>query len=260
MGILRILGSCSGTEPMPGRHHTSLAVTVGDRNYFFDAGENCAHTAHTMGVDVMKTRAVFISHCHFDHIGGLAGLFWTIRKIKGREKREIADGEVKVYIPLLETWECVCRIQELAGKGKPFPMRAWAQRPEVGTFYDDGAVKVIGYPSHHIPDYEDGTCSCFTYRIEAEGKKIVFSGDIGKPEDLIPAVENGCDLLLCETGHHTVESICRFAETHSVKKLIFLHHGREILENRPTVSEAIGTCRIPVTISNDRDVVNFSEI
>ena len=260
MSILRILGSCSGTEPMPERHHTSLVFTVGDRNYFFDAGENCAHTAHTMGVDVMKTRAVFISHCHFDHVGGLAHLFWTIRKLKGREKREIADGEVKVFIPLPEVWECVCRIQELAGKGKPFPMRNWAKRPEFGTFFDDGAMKVTGYPSHHIADYEDGTCSCFTYRIETEGKKIVFSGDIGKPEDLIPAVEEGCDLLLCETGHHTVESVCRFAEAHGVKKLIFLHHGREILENRPTVAEAINACAVPVSIANDKDVVDLSEI
>lgn len=260
MSVLRILGSCSGTEPMPGRHHTSLVFTVNDRNYFFDAGENCAHMAHTTGVDMMKTRAVFISHCHFDHVGGLAHLFWTIRKLRTRDKREIADGEVKVFIPLPEVWECVCRIQELAGKGKPFPMRAWAKRPEFGTFYDDGAFKVTGFAAHHFPDYEDGTCSCFSYRIETEGKKIVFSGDIGKPEDLVPVVEGGCDLLLCETGHHTVQSVCDFAESHGVKKLILVHHGREVLEGRPTVMEAIRGCRIPVTVANDADVVDFSDI
>ena len=37
---LHILGSCSGTEPMPGRHQTSLALETGGSLYFLDAGEN----------------------------------------------------------------------------------------------------------------------------------------------------------------------------------------------------------------------------
>ena len=46
MVTVHILGSCAGTEPMPGRMHTSLALTVGKRLYFFDAGEGCSWTAH----------------------------------------------------------------------------------------------------------------------------------------------------------------------------------------------------------------------
>ena len=58
MAIIHILGSCAGTEPMPGRNHTSLTLSVGDRLYFFDAGESCSWTAHRLGLDLLQTRAI----------------------------------------------------------------------------------------------------------------------------------------------------------------------------------------------------------
>ncbi len=62
---LHIFGTCGGSEPMPGRHHVSFAVEHRDRLYWFDAGESCSYTAHLMcGVDLMRIRAVFISHTH----------------------------------------------------------------------------------------------------------------------------------------------------------------------------------------------------
>ena len=61
---LHFLGTCAGTEPMPGRKHASVAVEVGDRLYWFDAGEGCSYTAHLMGLDLLKIKAVFISHLY----------------------------------------------------------------------------------------------------------------------------------------------------------------------------------------------------
>ena len=62
MLTLTFLGTCSGTEPMPGRHHQSFVIEAGGIYYWFDAGENCAHRAYTSGIDVTRVRAVFISH------------------------------------------------------------------------------------------------------------------------------------------------------------------------------------------------------
>ena len=105
MPRIRILGSCSGTEPMPDRHHTSIVITQNNSNYFFDAGENCSRLAHLGGVELLNTRAVFISHTHYDHIGGLMGLFWNIRKLCAVKKTLPTYTEIPLFIPELESWQ-----------------------------------------------------------------------------------------------------------------------------------------------------------
>ena len=98
--ILHVLGSCAGTEPMPGRHHTSVALEAGGRLYVLDAGEGCAYTAHLLGLDLMNLQAVFLSHTHMDHIGGLAHLLWTMRKLcvlSPENSRRMQDREIPVF-------------------------------------------------------------------------------------------------------------------------------------------------------------------
>ena len=108
---IHILGSCSGTEPFPGRHHTSLAIELPDSLFFLDAGETCSYTAHLMGLDLLKTRAVFISHCHMDHIGGLPNLLWTIRKLSVVKQKLPVSPVIHTYLPCLDSYEGMMALQ-----------------------------------------------------------------------------------------------------------------------------------------------------
>ena len=100
MAKIHFLGTCSGTEPMKNMHHTSTLLEVDGYLYWFDAGECCVHTAYTSGVDVMKSRAVFVTHPHIDHVGGLANLLFVFDKMIIREGRQlINENELDIFFP-----------------------------------------------------------------------------------------------------------------------------------------------------------------
>lgn len=246
-----ILGSCAGTEPMPNRNHTSWTLSVGDKLYFFDTGECCSWTAHRLGLDLLQTRAIFISHVHHDHTAGLAGLMENIRALIYKKKMPLATDDLQLYIPELDVWENVYQFLKYTTDGHKTAYTITAEEPKPGVFYNDGAVKVSAFETLHMKKTEDGRCRSFAYRIETEGKTIVFSGDIRELAELTPVIGEGCDVLLCETGHHSVKAVCDFAENAGVKKLVFVHNGREILNGKPTVREAIDNCAIAAVISED---------
>lgn len=54
---------------------------------------------------------------------------------------------------------------------------------------------------------------------------MVYSGDFGYIDDFASPLGDGCDLFLAETGRHKVKDLCDFAESHSLEKLLFYHHG-----------------------------------
>ena len=59
---ITVLGSCSGTEPYPCRHQTSVAIETGGQVYFIDAGENAGYASYLGGVPQQDTAAIFITH------------------------------------------------------------------------------------------------------------------------------------------------------------------------------------------------------
>ncbi len=257
MAKLTILGTSSGTEPMPGRLHTSLALEAGGATYFFDAGEGCSRSAHLGGIDLMKTKAIFLSHTHYDHIGGLPGLCWAIRKLSKRGKTAPAFAPIPLYLPETGAWDGVREMLRHTEGSFDYAAFIEPRLPREGEFYNDGALSVTACPNGHLPASPEGLPRSFSYRIECEGKRIVFSGDVKTPEDLLPLLGGGCDVLLHETGHHKVADVCEFAARVGAGRLIFLHHGREILEARPSVAEALAAARLPVTLASDGDRVEW---
>ena len=228
--LLHIFGTCSGTEPYPGRHHTAFAAEHNGRLYWFDAGEGCAYTAHTMGVDLTRLRKVVISHPHMDHVGGLGNLFWTVRKLAGRGFPP-HSREINLFIPDLRCWEGILLTLRTAWESFGAHFNVRAQEYADGPLFEDDGLRVTALHNRHMPHAEGEPWRSFGFLIACEGKRIVYSGDTGGVEDFAPLME-GCDLLLMESGHHHPPEAARELLARGIfpGTLAFIHHGRDILD------------------------------
>jgi ribonuclease BN (tRNA processing enzyme) len=230
---ITFLGTCAGTEPMPGRHHSSFVIKNQERLYWFDAGECCAHTAHLAGIDLPSTEAIFVSHAHIDHVGGLPHLLWTLSKLSKRSPDAFHSLEgrvIDVFIPDLGVWESILNLLSGTGGGFPTPFKLQGNRYDDGVIYDANGLRVIALHNGHL-GYTAPHMS-FSFRAEIGQKRIVYSGDVRSIEDCEPLLDD-CDLLLMETGHHKVEDICHWLKNSQkrISQLIFVHNGRAILDD-----------------------------
>ncbi|MBQ4047381.1 MAG: ribonuclease Z [Clostridia bacterium] len=236
---IHFFGTCSGTRPVAGTHHLSFAIETGGGYYWFDAGETCSYTAHLMGVDLLKIRKIFISHPHMDHVGGLGNLLWTIRKLTQGKNGRQKDGDIHIHIPDLTTLDGFMQVLKNTEGNFEIDFQIFGHEVVDGLVADDGILRVTAQHNGHLP-HEDGTpWRSFSYLIEAEDKRIVFSGDIKAVSDLAPLMENGCDALIMETGHHKVADACAelAARDWPIKRLWFAHNGPDILKDVPAAAE-----------------------
>ena len=240
MAIIRFLGTCSGTEPMVGMHHCSFILEAGDYYYWFDGGENCAYTAHTNGLDVLKTKALFVSHPHLDHVAGLPNLFSCMRKLIYREgKKLINDNSLDVYFPNLEFFHAIKLVACSGNSNFKFFFNMREHEVSDGVLFEDENIRVTAMHNRHLGEDGSNGWHSYSYLIEVEGKRIVFSGDVKSPDELDEFMKDGCDFFIMETGHHPVKDVCEYAVSRGVKALYFNHHGREIINGRPEAEKLI---------------------
>ena len=229
---IHYLGTCSGTEPFPDMHHQSWVLEVNGVNYWFDAGENCAHRAYTSGINVMNTVALFVSHPHIDHIGGLANLLSCMRKISRCSKTPmVRDNTLQIFFPDLTLLQAIKTVT-YGNMPHSFRFNMIENPLNDGLLFEDENVRVSALHNRHMKEDGSNGWHSYSFLIETEGSKIVFSGDVLSQDELDPLIGDGCDILITETGHHKVSDVLEFASRRNIRHLRFTHHGREIINDR----------------------------
>jgi ribonuclease BN (tRNA processing enzyme) len=196
-----ILGSGTPVAD-PDRSGPAVAVIAGDRAYLFDAGpgvvRRASAAARAHGLPLLRApflRYVFLTHLHSDHTLGLPDLIFSPWVVGRQEPPEVyGPPGTKAMVDHIEAaWreDIDVRIHGLE-HANATGYRAVVHEIEPGVVYRDGGVKITAFSVHH-----GSWPHAFGYRIDAQDRSIVISGDCAPSPPVVEAC-NGCDILLHE--------------------------------------------------------------
>jgi ribonuclease BN (tRNA processing enzyme) len=214
---ITIVGSGCGI-PSASRGSPCIAARIGKNLLAFDCGPGALRAMATAGLEWAKLDGIFVTHFHTDHIADIGPLLFTLN-IPDVDRtrplvlygppgfRDFHRRLVAAYGDWLIPKRYDLSIEELHGE----PVEADEWRVET-------ASAVHSKPAH-------------AYRLEADGRSFVYSGDTDYSDDII-TLATGCDLLVLECsypnelevdGHLTPAKAGRMAAKAGCAKLVLTH-------------------------------------
>ena len=106
----------------------------------------------------------------------------------------------------------------------------------------------------------DGTARSYAVIVEAEGKKVLFSGDLAPDFMDFPAEKaRECDLVFCELTHFPLEKALPVLQTIAPEKLVFyhLHTPHQSAEGQAKILEKCAGLDYPVILADDGEIVEL---
>ena len=216
---LTVLGS--GTSvPHPRRSSSAHWLEAGGGSLLLDISGPAIHRMAEEGCDWPNLDAVWVSHFHLDHVGGLAPLlFGTKYAPQTRERREA----LKVFGPH-GTEKLLRRFDEAGDYGlfeQPFPLEIQEVSPR-SEFEVFAGLRAETFSTPH-------TAESLAVRLtDAEGASLVYTSDTGYAESLADFAR-GADLFLMECSFFRSKPVETHLELEDAMRLACLSGARRVM-------------------------------
>jgi ribonuclease Z len=204
---ITLLGT-GGPRPDPERQGPATLVEASRLSLLFDAGRGVATQLARAGARVEDLDAVFITHHHFDHIGGLADLIMAAWN-NGRTKPLPIFGPLRtdeIISAMLEhvyARDINFRIAEEWAHGRKLdhPREMIDVHMVISRRLDlpHGVEVTVGQVEHGSVGIElsPEEWSASGYRVSAEGRTVTISGDAVGGLELAALAANADALVMC---------------------------------------------------------------
>jgi Cft2 family RNA processing exonuclease len=239
----------SNANPHPDRRQSGILFTIGQDHYLFDCGDGIPSALwNDSAVCLNRIHAVFFSHRHADHLGGLPALLLLLhQRIKNSSKLQPGMGidrklppstpksnEFLIFLPggteQANFFAELMEIMHMADFEMAFHDRILAFQGD-SQLYHDKNLQVISFPTFHCLDSSG-------FWITVENKTIIYSGDIQNPDVIKKVIgSKAIDLLIIENAHFPTKKISDALIGLNIKQIIVTHRKDENIANPEKVMQ-----------------------
>jgi ribonuclease BN (tRNA processing enzyme) len=204
------LGTGGGPLIRLKRSEPANAVIINGAVYLFDAGDGAQRQLVAAGTTLRQLRAVFISHHHIDHNGGLAPLLVTRWLFNNHTPLPVIGppGTLAMTNGVASGYRAT-ELAPITIGGPPKPAIATSidardlapAMDEPTLVYNDDNIRVLAVTNDHYHfapgSPEAAMARSYSFRIEAGGRSFVYTGDTG-PSPNLEKLAKGADVLVSE--------------------------------------------------------------
>lgn len=241
------------------RGHAAFLYEFGATRLLVDCGEPASQALLRAGTRLETLDRVFISHLHFDHVGGLFTLLQGLWLSRWQHPLTIHLPE-----PGLRPVQNLMRAARLFDAPPPFdlqwePLRAWQPVPA-------GAGSVTPVPSSHLralavnPRAARGLDDeAFSFLLEDRDCRVAHTADLGGLNDVPPLIREPLDLFVCELAHLEPADLFARLRGHPIRRAVFVHLSADQWQERRRwrARAARALSPVPVRIPADGERIAF---
>jgi len=217
---LTILGTAGG-GPVPHRTKSGLLLEVDGRLSLIDCGGGVYQRFVDYGFEFKNLDRVFISHTHPDHVSDLPLIVQAIY-LTGRTE----PFEIQVPNEFVEPCRSLLTATYLFPER--FPCALDIRGYQCGVLHT-GTFELTAIVNSHLakfrtmsPDKYPNRGECHSFMITVNGKRVLYSSDIGSLDDIIPHWHD-CAYVLIEAAHIEWRRFWEEAKNAKVGQFVITH-------------------------------------